>query len=43
MVIRLTKNYKKPSGKTIPKGTIIEVVKGMVIWIHQRTNWHLKN
>ena len=28
MVIRLTKGYKKPSGKTIPKGTIIEVVEG---------------
>lgn len=25
MVIRLTKNHKKPSGKIIPKGTIIEV------------------
>ncbi len=28
MVIRLTKGHKKPSGKTIPKGTIIEVVEG---------------
>lgn len=28
MVIRLTKGHKKPSGKAIPKGTIIEVVEG---------------